>query len=258
MTPDQMLRQFKKWKVPYRELDGWRTHNRDRATGLTFGPVHGGMFHHTGDDAPDAADRKVIWEGRAGLPGPLAQWGINDNGIVDIHSAGRANHAGGGDPRVLQQVINESYKDYPSPSRYHTGSSGATDGNDHFYGWETYYSGSKRPTDAAYRSAVLLGVVLCDFYSWSPKSIIGHKEWSDWKSDPGHVDMRVYRLDVAEMLRKGPDTPIDPQPPTEISLARLDLARARVRLRKAAQNGRTVAGPAARAVTDLLKNLPQR
>lgn len=204
MTPDQIVRQLKKWDVPFRQLDGWRTHERDDETGLEFGPVYGCMTHHTGDDAPDSVDRNLIWSGRAGLPGPLSQFGLNDDGVVDLHSAGRANHAGGGDPRVLRQVMDESYGKYPSPSRYHQGSPGATDGNDHFYGVECYYSGSHKMTRKQYRSLILLWAAICDFHDWSAKSVIGHKEWSDWKVDPASHDMHQIRLDVEEALKLGP------------------------------------------------------
>ena len=200
ITADQLLTQLKKWKVPYREIDGWRTRGRDAFTGLTFGPVFGCVTHHTGDDAPDSADRNVIINGRSDLPGPLAQFGLNDDGVVDLISVNRCNHAGGGDPRVLEAVKAESYADYPPASRFHQGSPGATDGNDCFYGCETYYSGGKSPTAAAYKTLVLLWAALCDFHGWSAKSVIGHKEWSDWKSDPGHVDMNVLRADVQKAL----------------------------------------------------------
>ena len=200
ITADQLLAALKKWKVPYREIDGWRTRGRDAFTGLTFGPVFGCVTHHTGDDAPDSADRKVIVNGRSDLPGPLAQFGLNDDGVVDLISVHRCNHAGGGDPRVLEAVKAESYGDYPPASRFHQGSPGATDGNDCFYGVETYYSGGSAPSVAAYKTLVLLWAALCDFHGWSAKSVIGHKEWSDWKSDPGHVDMKVLRADVQKAL----------------------------------------------------------
>ena len=200
ITADQLLAQFKKWKVPYREIDGWRTRGRDSFTGLTFGPVFGCVAHHTGDDAPDTADRNVIINGRSDLPGPLAQFGLNDDGVIDVISINRCNHAGGGDPRVLEAVKAESYGDYPPATHEHQGSPGATDGNDCFYGVETYYSGGKASTAAAYKTLVLLWAAVCDFHGWSAKSVIGHKEWSDWKSDPGHVDMKVLRADVQKAL----------------------------------------------------------
>ena len=222
MTSTQILSQFDKWEIPYRPMPNWTTHDRDDETGNPFGPVHGFMVHHTGDDAPDYVDRNIIRNGHGSLPGPLAQFGLNDNGVLDLHSAGRANHAGGGDPRVLYQVIGESYKKYPSPPRHHTGSPGAVDGNDHFYGCEVYYSGGRKMTKKAYRTLVLTGAAICDFHDWTAKSVIGHKEWSDWKSDPGSLDMHQFRLDISEALRLGPPSKRD-TPDTNVSKAVLLL-----------------------------------
>lgn len=208
MKPAELLAQLKKWDVPYREIKGWRHHERDQATGLDFGPVYGCMTHHTGDDAPDNVDRRVIRDGRSDLPGPLAHFGLNDDGVLDIHSIGRANHAGGGDPRVLRAVIAESYGKFPPKTHFHQGEPGSTDGNDHFYGCEVYYSGRQKMTNKAYRTLVRLWAAICDFHGWTAKSVIGHKEWSDWKSDPASQSMHSLRLDVDAMLAAGPGQPV--------------------------------------------------
>ncbi len=215
MTPDQLILQLRKWNVTYREVDGWRHRKRDDETGLRFGPVHGCMTHHTGDDAPDWVDRRVLRQGRTGLPGPLAHFGLNDDGVVDLIGWGRANHAGGGDPDVLRAVVAESYTRYPPPPDKHEGEYGATDGNDHFYGCETYYSGAHRMTRDAYRSLVRLWAAVCDFHDWTARSVIGHKEWSDWKVDPGHLDMAVLRRDVQTLLDSG-EPPEDSPPPLPV------------------------------------------
>ena len=215
MTPDQLIGQLRKWDVPFTEIEGWRHHNRDRETGRRFGPVYGCMTHHTGDDAPDDIDRRVVRNGREGLPGPLAQFGLNDKGVVELIGWGSANHAGGGDPDVLRAVIDQSYRDYPPPTDKHEGEAGAVDGNDCFYGCEAYYSGKHRMTAEAYRTLAKLWAAICDFHSWTAKSVIGHKEWSDWKVDPGYLDMKVLRRDVQALLDQGPvpDNAPPPLPP---------------------------------------------
>jgi hypothetical protein len=204
MTPDQWRAQLRKFDVPFREIDGWdsATSGRDDETGKEFGPVHGVVIHHTGDDAPDTADRNVIINGRSDLPGPLAQSGLNDDGVVDLITPHRANHAGGGDPDVLMAIVDESYNDYPPATHEHEGSAGSIDGNDCFYGIETYYSGGHSMTPAQYDSAVGWAAAICDFHGWSAKSVIGHKEWSDWKVDPGHVDMKEFRADVQQRINQ--------------------------------------------------------
>lgn len=202
MTAAQWQSQLKKFDVPFIVLPTFNDpkSGRDDETGQPFGPVNGFLIHHTGDDAPDINDRNVIVNGRKDLPGPLAHAGCRDDGVIELVTTGRANHAGGGDPDVLQAVINESYGDYPPPTDKHQGETGAVDGNDRFYGLECYYSGSHKMTEEQYKSAVGWGAAICDFHGWSAKSGIGHKEWSDYKIDPGFVDMKVYRQDVQRML----------------------------------------------------------
>lgn len=217
MTPDQLLEQLRKWRVPYRQIEGWRHRNRDDDTGLWFGPVHGCMTHHTGDDAPDRVDRRIIREGRPDLPGPLAHFGLNDDGVVDLVGWGRTNHAGGGDPDVLRAVVLESYGGYPPAPDKHQGEYGATDGNDHFYGCEAYYSGAHKMTPESYRSLVRLWAAVCDFHGWTAKSVIGHKEWSDWKVDPGRLDMADLRRDIQVLLDTGaPPEELPPPLPANV------------------------------------------
>lgn len=220
MTADEVLQALKRWRVPFQKTDGWRTRNRNHVG--AWGPVHGLVIHHTADDALDQVDLRTITRGRPGLPGPLSHFGCDDQGTIWLVAWGRANHAGGGDPRVLRAVIEESYDDYPPKPREHTGSAGSTDGNDNFYGVETFYSGTKPPTAAARRSLVLLSAAICDHHGWSAKSVIGHKEWSDQKSDPGQVDMRAFRNTVAQQLRHGP-------PPIDGTDIYLDRARRRLK-----------------------------
>ncbi len=230
MTPDEVVQALRRWRVPFREAEGWRTRNRNHVG--PWGPVHGLVVHHTGDDADDAVDLRLVTRGRAGLPGPLCHFGCDDGGTIWLIGWGRANHAGGGDPRVLRAVVEESYGDYPPKPHEHTGSAGSTDGNDNFYGVETFYNGAQAPTGNARRSLLLLSAAICDHHGWSAKSVIGHKEWSDWKSDPGHVDMKAFRTALAEQLRHGPP---DPDPGADVY-----LERARRRL-KAAYNDLQVA-----------------
>lgn len=223
MTPVQTVAQLTLWRVPFKPVVGWETRNRNSQG--SFSDVNGFMVHHTGDDLPDSVDLRLIINGRSDLPGPLAQFGCDDAGIIYLIGNGRANHAGGGDPDVLQAVINESYRDTPPGPRFHTGEPGAADGNSRFYGVETFYSGSTRPTDRAYTSLVLLAAAICDFHDWGPKSVIGHKEWSDWKPDPGSVSMVKFRADVAMALRNGPEKDPEPEPPKLTSTTRIVRAR---------------------------------
>lgn len=266
MSAEDTLRALRKWKVPYRETTGWRTHNRNNVG--SFADINGFVIHHTGDDAPDSLDERVIREGRSDLPGPLAQFGGDDKGTILLIGCGRANHAGGGDPAVLEAVRKEKYRTRPPAPRFHTGSPGAADGNSHFYGVETFYSGRKPPTKATYKSLVLLAAAICDHHGWSSKSVIGHREWSDWKPDPGNVDMVKFRRDVAEALKAGPEeeppdegrpaeTPDDPAHLHRITKARA-LMRDALDLLEKACKGRPKVAEARDELKAALKTLPDR
>lgn len=222
MTADQLLAQLRRWHIPFVEHSGpgwndhgpgWRTHNR--AGHGPYGDMHGIVVHHTGSDNPDPGELATLWNGRPGLPGPLVQAGNDDNGTLHLVGWGRCNHAGGGDPDVLKHVLAEDYGDYPPAPRFHEGSPGACDGNAVFYGLENMYSGGHVMTPAQYRTAVLYCAAISEWHHWGPKSTIGHKEWSDQKPDPAHVDMRLFRQDVAAALKAGPGNwPPQPKPLT--------------------------------------------
>jgi hypothetical protein len=141
----------------------------------------------------------VVWSGRSDLPGPLAHGYLAKSGVVTLTANGRANHAGGGSPAVLAAVVAEAAT-YPA-THFHDGSAGAVDGNAHFYGLEISNLGNgKDPYPAAqYDAAVRWAAAICRFHRWSAHSVIGHKEWSDWKSDPS-FSMTKFRADVAARL----------------------------------------------------------
>lgn len=225
ITPTQLVAALKKFNCKVRYIDGWQTRNRgDRGDG--WGPVYGFMVHHTGDDAADSIDRQVIINGRSDLPGPLAQFGLNDDGVVDVIGWGRANHAGPGDPDVLVAVRDESYGLYPpKPDQK------ITDGNARFWGVETYYSGGHVPVQ--YDAMVNLAAAICDAHGWTGKSVIGHKEWNYNKPDPGYVDMAKFRAAVDARIKAvntptAPTSPTNPPPPPTGGTVTLSAADAKV------------------------------
>ena len=206
LTADEILAALKRWGITYHETPSWRT----RHNGSGWGDVQGFLWHHTGDDAADDVDLRIVRDGRAGLPGPLCQFGLRDDGSVDLVAAGAANHAGGGDPLVLAAVSRGNYGAYPPKSRYAHGQAGSVGGNAHFYGVETYYSGTHKPTGPVARTMPLLAAAIIDALdridntkSWSAKSAIGHKEWQRGKVDPGNVDCATLRTQTQELLDTG-------------------------------------------------------
>ena len=188
LTPDQIRAALAKFGVQANYIPGWETRNRGNL-GDGFGPMNGFVVHHTGDDAPDDLDLRVVRDGRSDLPGPLAQFGLRDNGVVDVIGCGRANHAGTGDSKILDLIRSEGY-DFVLPKPQDDG----YDGNGRFYGVETYYSGSHRPEQ--YNAMVNLAAAICDAHGWTGKSVLGHKEWTYTKVDPGSFDMPQFRRDV--------------------------------------------------------------
>jgi LysM repeat protein len=210
MTASQIKAQLKKWGVPFKEYKNWATHNRNHVG--KWGPVNGFMVHHTGSDSTD--QRALLYNGISGLPGPLCHFGLAQDGTVHLVGWGRANHAGAGDPDVLNAVINENYGANPPVDNQ-----SSVDGNARFYGVEIWYSGSHKMTDKQYATLRKLAAAILDFHKWTEKSVIGHGEWgSPGKWDPGissgkMMNMATVRSDIKATLSGKATAPAKPATP---------------------------------------------
>jgi len=226
MTPAQWRAQAKKWGVDWNEYQGWTTRKRPG----TFAPV-GIVIHHTGSDSGQNStsyDHFLFVEGRPaeGIPGPLCQATDEMDGDVIQGAIGRANHAGSGSSRTLAVVkadkasLTGTIK--PGPDD--------TNGNGWLYGIEVKFDGGQPMTAKQYDSVVRWCAAICDFYGWTAGSIIGHKEWSSRKPDPGSTDMAKFRRDVNARLKAGPGTPKPPSLPSGavMSLTQTDLTNVNV------------------------------
>jgi hypothetical protein len=226
LTADRLVAALRAEGVKVVEHPGWRTNNRNHKG--DWGPVYGVMLHHT--VTPKTMNAvPMCFSGTGELPGPLCHGVIRRDGTVHLVGYGRANHAGSGDPAVLQAVIKENYDVCPPATRHHQGSKGAVDGNPHFWGFECENEGDgEDPWPAAQVEAMVrASAALCRAQSWGAKSTIGHLEWSDWKSDPrgpdNVVSMPGLRKRIADRLAHPaswtPGTSIPkppaPKPPTE-------------------------------------------
>ncbi|MFD0315623.1 N-acetylmuramoyl-L-alanine amidase [Streptomyces flavalbus] len=175
------------------EHEGWRTHNRDAATGRKFGPVIGVLIHHTAGHN----DRELCFNGRADLPGPLCHAWLGKTAGLWLLGHGRANHAGAVDLDVMNALRAEKALPHDNDAN--------ADGNDLLYGLEIENLGNGKDPypDAQYRQAVLWAAALCRAHGWTEKSVAGHKEVQPGKIDPS-FDMDDFRADVRRQLASEP------------------------------------------------------
>ncbi|WP_443061956.1 peptidoglycan recognition protein family protein [Streptomyces sp. NBC_00490] len=202
LSADKLVEALKAEGVKVVGHPGWRDNNRNHKG--AWGPVNGTMIHHTGPYSTEAGILEYCFDGSTPLPGPLATGVIGKTGTVYLIGNGRANHAGGGDARVLAAVTEEDYGAAPPAPRYGQGDADAVDGNSHFYGWECVNSGSGNESwpKAQYVAMVKAQAAICRAHGWGAKSVIAHREWSNQKIDPRGIDMAGFRADVAACLAK--------------------------------------------------------
>lgn len=213
LTLAEIKATFTKWGVPFTVVSGAETRSNTSHWGDKQS-VTGCMYHHTAGDAPDSAELKVITYGRPGLSGPLANFGVGDDGVVDIVACGSANHAGKGDPKTLAMVQKETTPlDREIKPTMSAASAASVGGNSRFYGWESYYGIRNDPTPNAiqHRATVLSMAAIIDKIdeidkanTWSGKAAIGHREWTTNKIDPSAVKMDEVRRSINTIRAKGP------------------------------------------------------
>ncbi|MEX2985334.1 peptidoglycan-binding protein [Streptomyces sp. C36] len=201
LTADALLAALRAEGLNVVEVGDWREHNRNHKG--AWGPVHGVIVHHTvTSGTKDSVD--ICYDGYDELPGPLCHGVIDKDGTVHLISAGRANHAGSGDGRVLDAVVHEASA--PGPG------SDDTDGNARFYGFECVNLGDgEDPWPAAQLEAIeRASAALCRAHGWSSASVIGHKEWTATKIDPAGFSMADMRGRIASRLGTTPGGPTEP------------------------------------------------
>jgi hypothetical protein len=240
-TAAAFLAALERFGVDVIEISGWRTHNRDDATGKTFGPVHGVMVHHTAGGEMGAVS--FCKNGSAELPGPLCHGVITKDGRCHLVGWGRVNHAGGGDPDVLA-AVKAGRHPLPKPNA-HEGSPGAVDGNGVFVGFECVNRGDgKDPWPIEQLDGMKRAVAaVCWLYGWSARSALRHMDWSDWKSDPKGVDWEEFLAGVQQLLDDGRgDDPekVPPDRPRPLPVVSLALVVAAARRDPAAPQGRAL------------------
>lgn len=183
------------------ETDGWKTRNRGQR-GDGWGPVHGVLMHHTVTSGTQSS-LDILRNGYSELPGPLCHGMIDKDGKVYMIGWGRTNHAGLGDPRVMDAVIAE--KALPAPRYGHS----SMDGNARLYGFECVNLGNGKDhwPGVQVEAMVRASAALVRAHGWGKDgktSALAHKEWQYGKPDPvgpGFPTMAVFRDRVAERLK---------------------------------------------------------
>ena len=206
LTPEKWLEILRAEGVKVAEYPGWKTNERDQATGKPFGPVHLILNHHT---ASLSSLKTIAATGRPGLPPPLAHIHLNKQGLATMVSAGRANHAGLMARNAYDSFLNEDDR-HPAPDK----STG--DGNDVSYGIEVENLGDNDDVypEAQYDAWVRINAAILRHHGWGPDSVALHKETSvEGKVDPrGPVAEyshrgrfmftgNIFRADVAQRLQ---------------------------------------------------------
>lgn len=158
------------------EHDGWR----ERGHG-DFLDLRGVLCHHTAGGGVN--DWRIVQDGRADLPGPLAQLVLERDGTYRVIAAGVCWHAGRG-----------SWPGWPT-----------NNANYHVIGIEAVNDGRGQPwpdvqLDAYRRGA---GAILRKIGRGS-SDCVGHKEYSsEGKIDPYPLDMNQFRVAVQAVIDRG-------------------------------------------------------
>lgn len=215
MTPDQRLAAFRAEGLPIVEVRNWRTNDRNLAGKGPAGPKHGTLNHHTGGDTADPLRyaSSILYDGRSDLPGPLCHEGLDvDKGVLYLVGSGRTNHAGSGDPDTLNLYLADAM---PTDREVRPDQSGPSDGNSALYGLEMMYSGARDLPRVGWVAMVKWNAAYLRFHGWTGESAGGHREWTNQKPDPGHVDLAKLRRDIDACLALPPGVwPKTAPPPT--------------------------------------------
>lgn len=201
LTLAQTVAAYTKWHVPFKIYPGAGT--RGRPGGIT--DAVGELEHHTGGGSASSSYLyflAVTGRPAEGIPGPLCNEATDSGGTVWILAVGRANHAGMGSSTTRDHVRNEDYNGYTAELRPGPDN---VNGNPLLYGNEWIYSGTKPPTAAQYRGAVLAAAARCDAHGWSALSAVAHREHTLRKKDPFGVLMYRFRSDVRAVMAAGPN-----------------------------------------------------
>ena len=150
--------------LPVVEVPGWQTRGHGQMVAVKTIVCH----HTAGPSTGNYPSLAVVRDGRAGLPGPLAQLGLGRDGTVYVIAAGLCYHAG---------VVKVS--DYT---------------NDHSIGIEAEATGISSWPAVQMDAYARLCAALCAHYGVPVSRVLGHKEVCapvGRKTDP-NFDMAAF------------------------------------------------------------------
>lgn len=162
--------------LPVVEVKGWRRRGHGQMEA-----VQTIVTHHTATSASAPGDYpslRVVRDGRADLPGPLAQLGLGRSGTVYVIAAGVSFHAG--------EVGLEAWDNW------------------HAIGIEAEHDGVSDWPPEQYDAYARLCAALCEHYGIGPDQTLGHKEVArplGRKVDP-NFDMGAFRDRVAALMEE--------------------------------------------------------
>ena len=197
------------------EMPGWRTNNRNHIKAFT--DVHATMIHHTAGEGPGLPS--LVFNGTAGLPGPLCHDYLDRTGRLYLVGNGRANHAGTVARNAYDAVLNErSTHPYPDAAE-------PIDGNSVSYGLECENSGAEGRawTAKQYDVAVRVQAARCRLHGWSANSVWAHKEATRRKPVDPRLDMDRFRADVDARLAHDPSW--NPNEETDVAFTDADAKK---------------------------------
>lgn len=203
-------------------LHGWRNEILpyaigNKASSTPFTP-RGMMSHYTASSR--TPDRLLFIDGNGRVPGPLAHWTIEPDGLIKGGATGYTNNAGYGDSWLLSEL---SDFDVDKLGEIDPGADDAFSLNRYVWACETKAASAKTPEQ--YRAEVALWAAVTIAQGWDADldgdgnfvPLIGHKEFTDRKVDPVE-NMATMRADVARLVAewKGVSLPPVTDPPVRV------------------------------------------
>jgi len=172
-----LARVARKTGYPVIEVDGWKKRGHGGMAGVKTLTAH----HTVGPKSGNYPSLTVVRDGRAGLPGPLAQIGLGRDGTIYIIAAGVSWHAG--------KVSKDAYR------------------NPWNIGIEAENTGTGEEwTRAMIDSYVKLMRALMDEFKLPINSVLGHKEIcypAGRKIDPAFIEPKLTMAQFRGYVQKG-------------------------------------------------------